>query len=172
MTMTQPISVEKLVERLGLVPHPEGGYFREVFRAATMLEHPGIPAGEDARRCSGSLIYYLLETGDFSAFHRVRWTDEIWHFYAGGPVELHTIDESGRHTVTTLHNSLGETEPACVVPAGHWQAARLADDSPWALCGCTVAPGFEFADFEMPSGAELQRRFPAHTALIESLTRR
>ena len=100
MTTTPAISVEQLVERLGLQPHPEGGYFREVFRASTIVEHPGIPAGEDARRCGGSLIYYLLETDDFSAFHRVKWTDEIWHFYAGGPIELHTIDESGRHDVT------------------------------------------------------------------------
>ncbi len=160
-----------IIERLRLQPHPEGGYFREVFRASTTVEHPGVPAGEDAQRCGGSLIYYLLEAGDFSAFHRVRWTDEIWHFYAGGPLELHTIDESGVHAVATLHNSFGQTEPTCVVPAGRWQAARLAEQSPWALCGCTVAPGFVFADFEMPGRAELQRRFPQHAAIIEALTR-
>ena len=169
--MNAATSVEQLVEQLGLQPHPEGGYYREVFRASTTVEHPGIPAGEDARRCGGSLIYYLLEPGDFSAFHRVRWTDEIWHFYAGGPIELHTIDDSGTHSFATIHNSLGKTEPTFVVPAGHWQAARLADDYGWALCGCTVAPGFEFADYEMPSRAELQRRFPAHAAIIETLTR-
>jgi predicted cupin superfamily sugar epimerase len=167
MTMT-PATI---IERLGLHPHPEGGYFREVFRAATTVEHPGIPDGEDAHRCGGSLIYYMLEAGDFSAFHRVRWTDEIWHFYAGGPVELHTIDASGTHAVTTIHDSFGSTEPVCIVPAGCWQAARLADDSPWALCGCTVAPGFEFADFEMPRRAALLSRFPQHAVTIEALTR-
>ena len=117
------LTAATIIERLRLRPHPEGGHFGEVYRAATTVEHPGVPSGEDPRRCGGSLIYYLLEAGDFSAFHRVRWTDEIWHFYAGGPVELHTIDDSGGHHITTIHDSFGRTEPTCVVPAGCWQAA-------------------------------------------------
>lgn len=160
-----------IIERLDLQPHPEGGYYREAFRAPTTVDHPGIPAGENRQRCGGSLIYYLLEAEDFSAFHRVRWTEEIWHFYAGAPVELHMIDADGRHSVRTIHDSFGETEPTCVVPAGCWQAARLADTSGWALCGCTVAPGFEFADFQMPPRSELLQRFGQHAAVIEALTR-
>lgn len=165
-------TVMQIVERLGLEPHPEGGYFREVFRSPIDVLHPGIPAGNDSRRCGGSLIYFLLEAGDFSAFHRVKWTDEIWHFYAGGAVQLHTIDASGRHECVTIHNEIAQNEPATVVPAGCWQAARLADESPWALCGCTVAPGFEFADFEMPAREELLRRFPQHADIVRQLTRR
>ncbi|HMB72653.1 MAG TPA: cupin domain-containing protein [Gammaproteobacteria bacterium] len=165
-------TVLQIVERLGLVPHPEGGYFREVFRSPLQVTHPGIPAGNEPDRCGGSLIYFLLEAGDFSAFHRVRWTDEIWHFYAGGAVELFTIDASGNLDQVTIHNDLAQAEPATVVPAGCWQAARLADDSPWALCGCTVAPGFEFADFEMPARAQLLERFPQHAEILHQLTRR
>lgn len=160
-----------IIERLGLQPHPEGGYFREVYRAAAIVEHPDIAAPQRRSRCAGSLIYYLLEAGDYSAFHRVRPTDEIWHFYAGGPVELHTISPTGQHAVTRIHNSPGTSDPVCIVPAGTWQAARLADASPWALCGCTVSPGFEMADFEMPSRDQLLQRFPQHAAIIRELTR-
>lgn len=165
------LTAASIIERLGLRPHPEGGYFKEVFRAPLSVEHPGIPQGEAARRCCGSLIYYLLEAGDFSAFHRVRWTEEIWHFYAGGPLELHTIDAGGHHSVTTLHNSFGDSEPVCIVPAGCWQAARPVAGTQWALCGCTVAPGFEFADFQMPERAALLSEYPQHAAVIEPLTR-
>ena len=164
-------TAQQIVDRLGLRPHPEGGFFREVFRAPTRVEHPGIPDGADATRCGGSLIYFLLEAGDFSAWHRVRWTEEIWHLYAGGPVELHTIDKAGSHTCTTLDNSPAQLNPVTVVPAGCWQAARIADNSPWALCGCTVAPGFEFADFQMPPRAELLERFPQHREILHALTR-
>lgn len=165
------ISATEVVEKLDLRPHPEGGFFREVFRAATRVTHPGIPVGHDAVRCGGSLIYFLIEKGDFSAFHRVRWTDEIWHFYAGGPVELHTIDAAGSHTCKRIHSALERSEPVCVVPAGCWQAARIADDSPWSLCGCTVAPGFDFADFEMPPRAKLLEWFPQHADILNELTR-
>ena len=165
------ITASEVVEKLGLRPHPEGGYFREVFRAQTRVTHPGIPPGEEAVRCGGSLIYFLIEQGDFSAFHRVRWTDEIWHFYAGGPVDLHTIDAAGSQRISRIHDSLAQSEPVCVVAAGCWQAARLADDSAWALCGCTVAPGFEFADFEMPPRATLLEWYPQHAKILRELTR-
>ena len=165
------LSASEVVDKLGLIPHPEGGYFAEVFRAPVSVRHPGVPTGEDAERCAGSLIYFLLEKGNFSAFHRVRWTDEIWHYYCGGAVELHTIDHNGAHRVSRIHGALEHGEPVCVVPAGCWQAARLADESPWALCGCTVAPGFEFADFEMPRRARLLELFPQHARIIGDLTR-
>ena len=165
-------TVLQIVKRLGLEPHPEGGYFREVYRSAISVDHPGIPPGHAAARCGGSLIYFLLEAGDFSAFLRVKWTDEVWHFYAGGAVELHTIDASGHHRSVMIHDDITAAEPATVVPAGCWQAARLADDSPWALCGCTVAPGFEFADFEMPMRAQLLEQFPQHAEIVQALTRR
>lgn len=163
--------VKRIVERFGLVPHPEGGYFKEVYRSAQRIEHPGVPAPHDAARPAGTLIYFLLQGREFSAWHRVRWSDEIWHLYAGGPLELHTIDADGRYARRVLTTDLAAGEPAAVVPGGSWQAARLTEGSGWALGGCTVSPGFDFADFEMPGAAELKRAFPAHADVIDELTR-
>jgi predicted cupin superfamily sugar epimerase len=165
-------AVQKIVERFELIRHPEGGYYREIFRSDVALDHPRIDPAQGARRCGSTLIYFLLAEGDFSAFHRVRFSDEAWHLYAGGPLELHTIDSSQRHTKHLLTSDLASGEPACVVPAGCWQAARLAPASAWVFCGCTVAPGFDFADFEMPSRADLCAALPAHERIIHELTRR
>jgi predicted cupin superfamily sugar epimerase len=154
-----------LIETLGLIPHPEGGYYRETFRAPLRLE--GLPHG--APRAASTGIYYLLPAGTLSALHRVG-SDEVWHYYDGDPLELHTLDAAGVHTVTRLGRDLAAGErPQHVVPAGVWQAARPLGQR-FTLCGCTVAPGFDFADFEMPSRAELQPLFPAHRALLEQLT--
>ena len=155
-----------LIRELGLARHPEGGYFRETFRAEPLpFELPGRGA-----RSASTAIYFLLEGADFSAFHRVR-SDEVWHFYAGSSLELHTLDlERGyEHVVLGTGIARGE-RPQLVVRAGVYQAARLARPG-FALCGCTVAPGFDFADFEMPPRAELTSLFRPHSELIEVLTR-
>jgi predicted cupin superfamily sugar epimerase len=157
-----------IIRLLALAPHPEGGFFRETFRADPLpfaLPERGV-------RSASTAIYFLLRRGDFSAFHRVR-SDEVWHHYLGAPLELHLL-ELTRHTLVTLGPRLERGErPQAVVPADVLQAARVAPDSEgdFTLVGCTVAPGFDFADFEMPSRAELVAQFPAERALIESLTR-
>jgi predicted cupin superfamily sugar epimerase len=101
----------------------------------------------------------------------VRTADEVWHLYSGGPLELHTIDASRRHEKKVLSTDLTAGEPAAIVPAGCWQAARLAEHGSWAFAGCTVAPGFEFSDFEMPQARELLAAYPAHERIIRELTR-
>lgn len=166
-----PESVAAIVKRFALRPHPEGGFFREVHRSPLVIDHPALAANRQ-RRSSGTFIYFLLAAGDFSAFHRVRASDEIWHVYAGGALELHTIDMEERYATQVLTNDLTQGEPALVVPAGNWQAARPAPGSAWVFCGCTVAPGFDFADFEMPPAAELLAAYPAHERAIRELTRR
>jgi predicted cupin superfamily sugar epimerase len=118
------------------------------------------------------LIYFLLAEGDFSSFHRVRWSDEIWHLYAGGPLELHLIDASAGHAQRLLTTDLCSGAPTAVVPAGCWQAARLTPGTKWAFAGCTVSPGFEFSDFDMPPAAELLEVYPEHASFIRELTRR
>jgi len=163
--------VKRIVERFALEPHPEGGYFREVYRSGIEIRHPAIPPGHEAARRTGTLIYFLLSGQDFSAFHRVRWSDEIWHLYAGGPLELHVIDDRGDYERRLVTTDLEQGEPTTVIPGGHWQAARLASGAGWAFGGCTVAPGFEFADFEMPPRAALAADFPAHAEIIRALTR-
>lgn len=164
--------IERIVERFGLRPHPEGGYFCEVYKSNQRVRHPGIPEGVDCGRSSGTLIYYLLVGDQFSAFHRVKWTDEIWHLYAGGPVELHVIDDDERYQRHLLSTDLAsEGRPTAIVGAGFWQAARLSPGTDWAFVGCTVAPGFEFDDFEMPSRSALIQAHPQHEQIIGELTR-
>jgi hypothetical protein len=164
-------AVLRLIERFRLEPHPEGGYFREVHRSSITLEHPDVDSG-DATRSGGTLIYFLLAAEQFSAFHRVRSSDEIWHLYAGGPLEVHTIDGSDSYAEHVLTTDITRGEPIAIVPAGSWQAARLAPGAAWAFTGCTVAPGFDFADFEMPPARTLIDAHPAHEAIIRALTRR
>ena len=159
--------VEKMIAALGLVPHPEGGFFRETFRAPQMLT--GLPRG--AVRNASSAIYFLLPAGTFSAFHRVLGGDEVWHHYGGDPVELHVIDDGAKHAAILLGGNIEEGErPQVVIPAGALQGARVRG-SDFALCGCTVAPGFDFADFVMPTRAELIGIHPEHREIITRLTR-
>jgi predicted cupin superfamily sugar epimerase len=162
-----------VVEALGLAPHPEGGFYRETFRAPLAL-----PAPQGTRDAS-TAIYFLLPAGTFSALHRVR-SDEIWHHYDGDPLELHLLEEGAAdggagpgvaHRVVLLGRDLARGErPQAVVPAGVWQAA-VPLGARYTLCGCTVAPGFDFADFELPPRADLLARFPGAHELIERLTR-
>lgn len=131
-----PASAEAVIARLGLLPHPEGGHYRETFR-----DRPA-----DGGRGACTAIYYLLKAGEISAWHRVD-AVEIWHWYAGAPLELDIADAGGRATVR-LGNALDAGElPQAIVPAHAWQSARSL--GAWTLVGCTVAPAFEFAGFEM-----------------------
>ena len=157
-----------LIEKLGLKPHPEGGYFAETFRSS--IE----PTLTDGRvRAASTAIYFLLPSGSFSALHRVS-SDEVWHFYDGEPLELVTITPEGVLECTLLGRNLTAGErPQHVVPAGVWQAARMAGAMGvgYSLVGCTVAPGFDFEDFDMPGRASLMQRFPRHAEFIRELTR-
>lgn len=164
-------SPEDIIRTLNLQPHPEGGYFRETHRSALVVPHPGVPAGRPAARSAGTSIYFLLAAPDFSAFHRVA-TDETWHAYDGDPLELHLIHPDGRHEQRLLTRDLTRGEPQTTVPAGCWQAARVAPGGGWTLGGCTVAPGFDFADFEMPPAAAIIREHPRRERLIRELTKR
>jgi predicted cupin superfamily sugar epimerase len=160
------MDAEQLIRELALAPHPEGGFFRETFRAEALpFELPGRGA-----RSASTAIYFLLRGEDFSAFHRVR-SDEVWHHYAGSPLAIHTLDAVLGHETVTLGERLDRGErPQHVVRGGVYQAARLTEPG-FVLCGCTVAPGFDFADFDMPTRASLLALFPRANAVIEALTR-
>jgi predicted cupin superfamily sugar epimerase len=143
------------IRRLGLAPHPEGGYYRETFRSPLILDLP-----DGRRRSASTAIHYLLPPGTRSAWHRVA-SDEVWHHYAGGALRLHLLG-AGSHTLTA-------SNPQVVVPAGVWQAAEPEREG--VLCGCTVAPGFDFADLEMGGVEQLKREFPDQEDLILRLAR-
>lgn len=159
------MSAVTYIEQLQLQPHPEGGYFKQTYRSGgTVIT----PLGE---RSYSTAIYYLLEKGDFSAFHRLG-SDECWHFYAGNTLLIHLIEPGGNYHRIKLGNKLEEGEqPQYVIPAGTWLAAEPAEGSAFSLAGCTVAPGFEFEDFEMAKKEELLSKYPQHEKVICHLCR-
>lgn len=159
------------IEKLKLEPHREGGYFRQTYKAEMVLAKAALPAGFGGDRAAATAIYFLLEGKDFSAFHRLR-SDEMWHFYAGVPLVVHVIDPTGEHSSILLGRDpdAGQVLQA-VVQAGWWFASHVADGTGWSLVGCTVAPGFEFEDFEIAKRAELMGKYPQHQELIGRLTR-
>jgi len=159
--------VQRMIDLLGLSPHPEGGFFRETFRSDQVLTL----APESTKRSASTAIYFLLPAGAFSSFHVVRRADEIWHHYGGETVEIHMIAPGGDHRVEILGGDVVEGErPQIVVPSETLQAAVTRGTS-FALCGCTTTPGFDFADFSMPTRDELLGRFPQHENVIRRLTR-
>jgi uncharacterized protein len=159
------------IDRLQLEPHPEGGYFRQTYRSEVVIAREALPAAFTGVRAASTAIYFLLEGKNFSAFHRLR-SDEVWHFYAGEPLMVHAIDPAGEYSSIRLGRDLDAGEvPQAVVPAGCWFASHVADWKSFAVVGCTVAPGFDFEDFEMGKRGELVARYPQHRELIEGLTR-
>jgi predicted cupin superfamily sugar epimerase len=158
------------IEQLRLEPHPEGGFFREVYRSKEWIPHAALPQRFSGSRAFSTSIYYLLQSGDFSAFHRIH-SDETWHFYAGGPLEIVTLLDGGAVS-TILGTNVGRGEHLqYTVPSGVWFGARPCVDTHYSLVGCTVSPGFDFADFEMGHSERLCREFPSALAVIEALTR-
>jgi len=161
---------KRWIRDLELRRHPEGGWFREIYRAKETIPRRCLPVRFGGSRAYSTSIYFLLDGSEFSALHRLR-QDELWHFYEGHALTIHTIDPAGRHTIRVLGRRVDAGESlVVVVSSGHWVGA-VVEPGRYALVGCTVAPGFEFEDFEMPDRDELQGRFPEHRAIIERLTR-
>ncbi len=159
------------IDRFHLQPHPEGGFYRETYRAPLTIEKSALPAGFKGARNASTAIYFLVDGENFSAFHRIA-ADEMWHFYAGSALAVEVIDPAGKYSQMLIGKNpdAGETFQA-VVPAGCWFASHVKDGHSYSLVGCTVAPGFDFDDFEIAGRAELTAQYPQHRALIERLTR-
>lgn len=149
-------SVDELIARYSLLPHPEGGYFRETYRADAKV--PG------TRRSVCTAIFYLLPEGQRSRLHRID-ADEVWHFYSGDPLEVVELRDGG--VIITV---LSVDRPQHVVKAGTWFGALPAPGSKWSLVGCTVSPAFEFSSFELGERAALLAEFPTARSIIEELT--
>ena len=163
-------TAQELISNLGLVKHPEGGWFRETYRSAETVPAQAVPERFDGSRVFSTAIYFLLEEGDISALHRIK-SDEMWHFYAGSPLLIHVIFPDGRYQALRLgpDQAAGERYQA-VVPAACWFGAELTGKQ-FALAGCTVSPGFDFADFEMADRQQLTDCYPQHGELIMRMTR-
>jgi predicted cupin superfamily sugar epimerase len=157
------------INHLDLSPHPEGGYYRATYKSDLTIARSALPSSYQGDRSASTAIYFLLDEGNFSAFHRIA-SDEVWHFYAGSSLVVYVIDPEGNYSELHLGVDSDEVFQA-VVKAGCWFASRVRDAAGFALVGCTVAPGFDFADFELGVRGELIRTYPAYQKLIEELTR-
>jgi predicted cupin superfamily sugar epimerase len=169
MAGSAPLVVDGLVSALGLSPHPEGGFFRETWRSPECIAAAALPARYGADRSIGTAILFLLAAGQVSRLHRLA-SDELWFFHAGGPLLVHVFPEEGPYRPILLG-----PDPAChalqgFVPHGSWFGAEPAEGTGYALVGCVVTPGFEFADFGLlTDAAGLAARFPDQRAVIARL---
>lgn len=159
------------ITNLQLEKHPEGGYYRRTYESKETIPQTALPDGYNGKRFLGTAIYFLLDGHDFSAFHKLK-QDEMWHFYEGSPIHIHTIDANGNYKLVKLGRDIENGE--ClqyVVPGKTYFASEIVDKDHYALVGCTVIPGFDFEDFEMPPRKELIAKYPEHEQLITRLTR-
>jgi len=161
-----PSTSAQLIKRLALVAHPEGGHFKETYRSQQRVAR----AADGIDRAASTAIYYLLRSGERSTWHRIK-SDEVWHFYDGSPLHIHVLEQNGALTTLRLGNPLLHDGAAfqAVVPAGTWFAAECADPRTHSLVGCTVAPGFEFTEFEIADKNILLQAWPQHASVIERL---
>jgi len=158
------------IEKLNLEKHPEGGYFREMYRSEENIQKNALPDRYNGDRSVATSIYFLLNGNEFSSFHKIQ-SDETWHFYTGTTLKLWVISERGK----LLYHLLGQNPEAgehlqITIPRNHWFAGRVVDKNSFALLGCTVAPGFNFDDFELGDRKKLIDEFSQHRKIIEELT--
>ena len=150
--------LELLIHELNLIPHPEGGFYRETFRSKEVLK--------DINRNLVTAIYFLLQSEDISHFHLIK-SDEHWFFHAGSPLVVHTLDKNGHHKhLVGLELNKGET-PHFIVPKNTIFGSQVLEKNSYSLVSCLVCPGFDFADFELIKRAELLKEFPQHKEIIE-----
>jgi predicted cupin superfamily sugar epimerase len=165
-----PNPAQFYIQHYQMQAHPEGGYFAETYRSTEKIPQNALPSRFKDDRSFATGIYFLLESHHISALHRIE-SDEMWHFYAGCPLHVYVIDAEGKLEIIRLGNNpeKGEVFQA-VVPAGKWFGSKPAEENSYSLVGCTVAPGFDFEDFEMKSREELLTMFPQHEQIVKMLT--
>lgn len=163
--------VQQFIEQFDLQPHPEGGWYKQTYKSNEIVAASALPERFNGDRVFSTAIYFLLERGNFSAFHRIK-SDEGWHFYAGDPLEIFIIHQNGSLDIITMGNDIEkEQQFQYVVPANCWFASRPASGSQYCFVGCTVSPGFDFADFELANAGKLSMQFPSLKEIIHELCR-
>lgn len=165
------ITATQLIQQYNLQPHPEGGWYKETYRGKETIFSLALPERFGGDRNFSTAIYFLLEQGNFSAFHKIK-SDECWHFYAGDTLHVYVLQEDGKMEIIKLGSDILNGELfQYVVPSNCWFASRPAAGSDFCFVGCTVAPGFDFADFEMAKADGLIALYPQHTSVIKELCR-
>ncbi|MCE2495149.1 MAG: cupin domain-containing protein [Flavobacteriales bacterium] len=162
--------IDELVEALKLKPHPEGGFFRENYRSERYIPQEALHKAYRGSRSQSTAIYFLLPKTSFSAWHRIH-QDEIWHHYEGGVIRIHMISILGNYARVDVGKDLAAgQEYQVIIPGQTWFACEVVEGD-YALAGCTVAPGFDFSDFQMPTRAEMLGKYSEHEEVITRLTR-
>ena len=165
------LTVQQLVQQFNMLPHPEGGFYKENYRSDEIIPSNALPERFSGSRYFSTAIYFLLEQGNFSAFHKIK-SDECWHFYAGQTLNVYVLQHDGKLDTIRLGNDLNNGETfQFVVPANCWFASEPATNSDFSFVGCTVAPGFDFEDFELAKADELVQVFPQYETEIRRLCR-
>ncbi len=169
--MQSEFSAEQWISALHLLPHPEGGFYSEVYRANTNIPHSALPPHYSGSRSLATSIYFLLKSNQRSHFHRLR-SDELWYFHAGSAIVVHVIAPNGTLTTITLGTEVDDGQQlCCIIPAEHWFSAIVEEEHSYGLVSCVVAPGFDFADFELAERKNFAVLFPQHKELIFSFTK-
>lgn len=164
-------NADSWIQQLNLTGHPEGGYFRETFRSDETIPENYLPARYDGDRQFVTQILFLLKANEFSSFHRLS-SDETWHFIYGTPLQLSEITPAGNIISTILgHDIFNGNQLQYTVHRENWFAAKPVENSGFSLCACSVAPGFDFSDFELAPREKLIKLFPQHKNLLLQLTR-
>lgn len=164
-------NAQDIIEKLNLLPHPEGGFFKETFRSKGSISQEELGNGYSGARSHSTAIYFLLTSDSFSAFHRIK-QDEFWHHYDGAPINVHVIDPEGNYSCTVVGKDLNDGQvPQFVVEGNSWFASEVHGNGDFSLVGCTVSPGFDFDDFEMAKREELATEYPEHLEVISRLSR-
>ena len=165
-----PEKAQYYIEQLQMLKHPEGGWYKETYRSTGAIP-ASVLEGIETDRSYSTGIYFLLTKDNFSAFHRIKF-DEMWHFYDGDGLTVHELQTNGAYIKHELGLDLdGVEEPQLVVQGKSWFASEVKASGAWCLVGCTVAPGFEFEDFEMPERKVMIDSHPDYSDLISRLTR-
>jgi len=165
-------TAEDIVRLLNLQPHPEGGFYRETYRCEEIIPNESLPDRYAGHRVYSTCIYYLLGSDDFSLMHRIK-SDECFHFYMGDPVDMLLLHPNGTGECLTLGSNLEQgMHSQVIVKKGVWQGLKLKEGGSFALMGTTVAPGFDFADFETGDGKTLESQYPLYASQIKQLTRK
>jgi uncharacterized protein len=162
-------TAEYWIRHLFLQVHPEGGFYKETYRAAEQIPPPGLPDRFDGARSFSTAIYFLLRSRDRSLFHRIK-SDELWHFHAGTSLSLYVLYNHALSIYKLGPNPEKGESLQVVIPANSWFGAKVNDENSYTLSGCTVAPGFDFHDFEMGERSALLKEFADHRAVIDLLT--
>jgi predicted cupin superfamily sugar epimerase len=162
------MNAQYYIEKLNLTAHPEGGFFKEVYRSDETISKQSLPKRYSGDRNFSTSIYFLLRGKEFSAFHKIE-SDESWHFYAGTAMTLMMISEAGVYSEVIIGKNLENNEQLqFTIKRNTWFASKVNEENSFSLLGCTVAPGFDFADFVLAEKPILLNQFPQHEAIINS----